>query len=567
LTRLLAVYVLPPFAIARLGASDTPVDAFDWVENPATHGAGRTVIRPAVSLRVQSDGSIRPYMPSVILFRDGPGQKIRPTAPFFELWGRFDDSDELQPLTATLLEAAGGSLGRVSWRVRAANMKAARRTRSPSDGFGAEVTVRGNEHAPVPLLGVSPNIAGAPPLVMASAPIPLGRLQAIRPYPGNELGVDLDVIRIRFTPGAGEVFGPPSATAAPDPDAPAGSLRQYEIVPERNRILNGAASWAKFRPTNDLEQPEPADTFDGVLDTPAGIAGQSWGVVDDTCDVVIEATVEVSSDRLIASARASAGPPDFAPDRRPFMSLADDLADRELPALTTEQISEQVTVDEVADLLRRVFETVSLTNLDALRRMTLSGQQPNDPDPVPVTSLPGSMTDVDRPLADKIPSVLGPRAADSRLGYTEVAQDTHSEVADIDNMLNLFRTQADRIRHLLRPPFARIADLPAQPPDKLPTDELGPRPKQVLTPRERDPRVLRDGLHDMRMPPYMRDSDAAPLSLSWRQYREVMALIDHLAAIDEETFAQLSPVRRHITQVVRRRAAPSEQSGTKEAGR
>jgi len=26
-------------------------------------------------------------------------------------------------------------------------------------------------------------------------------------------------------------------------------------------------------------------------------------------------------------------------------------------------------------------------------------------------------------------------------------------------------------------------------------------------------------------------------------------------------------VRRHITQVVRRRAAPSEQSGTKEAGR
>jgi hypothetical protein len=51
-TSLLNVYVLPPFAVARLGASDTPVDAFDWVENPATHGAGKTVIRPAVSLRV-----------------------------------------------------------------------------------------------------------------------------------------------------------------------------------------------------------------------------------------------------------------------------------------------------------------------------------------------------------------------------------------------------------------------------------------------------------------------------------------------------------------------------------
>jgi hypothetical protein len=560
LHRLLAVYVLPPFAIARLGASDTPVDAFDWVENPATHGAGRTVIRPAMSLRVQKDGSIRPYMPSVILFRDGPGQKIRPTAPFFELWGRFDDADEIQPITATRLEAIGGSLGRVSWRVRAANLKAARRTKSPADGFGAEVTVRANQHAPVPLLAASPSVSGTPPLVLASAPILLGRVQAVRPYPGNELGVDLDVIRIRFTPGAGEVFGPPSATVAADPDAPAGSLRQYGIVPEHNRILNGEASWAKFRPTNDMEQPEPADTFDGVLDTPTGIGGQSWGVVDDTCDVVIEAIVEVGSDRFIATARASAGPPDFAPDRRPLMSLADDLADRELPALSTAQIAEQVTVEEVADLLRRVFETVSLTNLDALRRMTLGGQEPSDPDPVPVTGLPGSMTDVDRPLADKIPGVLGPRGADSRLGYTEVAQDTHSEIADIDNMLNLFRTQPDRIRHLLRPPFARIADLPAQPPDKLPTDEQGTPPKQVLAPRERDPRVSRDGLHDMRMPPYMRDSDAAPLSLTWRQYREVIALIDHLSAISADMFAQLSPVRRHIAQVVHRRATQRKQA-------
>jgi len=253
LPRLVALYVLPPFAIARLGASGTPVDAFEWIENPATHGAGRTVIQPAVSLRVEADGSIRPYMPSVMLFRDGPGQKIRPTTPFFELWGRFDDSDEIQPVTATRLEAIGGSLGRVSWRVRAANLKAARRTKSPADAFGTEVTVRGNQHAPVPLLAVSPNVPGAAPLVLASAPILLGRVQAIRPYPGNELGVDLDVIRLRFTPGAGEVFGPPAATVAADPDAPTGSIRQYEIVPERNRILNGEAGWTKTHLHNSAQ--------------------------------------------------------------------------------------------------------------------------------------------------------------------------------------------------------------------------------------------------------------------------------------------------------------------------
>jgi hypothetical protein len=140
MTRLVAIYLLPPFAIARLGASETPVEAFDWVEDPATHGAGRTVIRPAVSLRVRPDGSVQPYMPSVILFRDSPGQKIRPTAPFFELWGRFDDAAEPQPLTATHMEAVGGSLGRVVWCIRAANLKAQRRTKSPADGFAAEIT-------------------------------------------------------------------------------------------------------------------------------------------------------------------------------------------------------------------------------------------------------------------------------------------------------------------------------------------------------------------------------------------------------------------------------------------
>lgn len=30
MTTLLALYVLPPFAIAPLGASETPAEAFDW---------------------------------------------------------------------------------------------------------------------------------------------------------------------------------------------------------------------------------------------------------------------------------------------------------------------------------------------------------------------------------------------------------------------------------------------------------------------------------------------------------------------------------------------------------
>jgi hypothetical protein len=42
----------------------------------------------------------------------------------------------------------------------------------------------------------------------------------------------------------------------------------------------------------------------------------------------------------------------------------------------------------------------------------------------------------------------------------------------------------------------------------------------------RDPRRLRDTLHDMRMPPYLRDSDSNPMSLTWRQYRALLGLLE-----------------------------------------
>lgn len=122
-----------------------------------------------------------------------------------------------------------------------------------------------------------------------------------------------------------------------------------------------------------------------MIDLPDGSqGGQSWGVVDDTCDGIVRVAIEMGSLRFSAMARVSAGPPDFAPDRRPFASLADDLADRELPALTDAEIADPITVTEVADLLRRVFETVSLTNLDALRTTMLRQNSAGD-GPVPHT--------------------------------------------------------------------------------------------------------------------------------------------------------------------------------------
>jgi hypothetical protein len=555
--KLVSVLLLPPLAIGRLGDSAVPIDAFEWADNPNTHGGGQTVIRPTVTLDVQPDGSCRPRIPAVIEFRDTPGGPIRPTAPFLEVWGRFDDGDDARPLTSAALAKMGGGLSRLTWQVSVANLKAARRTKNAACGFAAEVRFAGDDHAPRPLLAVSPNMAGTEPLVSESAPIPLGAVQAIRPIPAKALGVDLDVLRLRFTPAAGEVYGPPNATRAQDPDAPVTSLAQYEIVPGPNRILNAAAAWSTFQPQSEPDQPEPADTFDGVMDLPDGsLGGQSWGVVDDTCDGIVRVTIEVGAERHSAMTRIYAGPPDFAPDRRPFASLADDMADRELPALTDAEIADPATVHEVADLLQRVFETVSLTNVDAERSRMLRGNGSGD-GPVPHTD-GRSMTEADAPLADQTTAILAGSAAGG-LGYSLVASDVHSALSDVDNMITLFRTQGERIKHLLRPPFARFGDLPPQAADALPTDPLGPNAVPVLRPVERDPRQLRDQQHDMRMPPYMRDADAFPLSLSWRQYREVVALIDLLSKMSKENIALLSPVWRHVERVgLRRREAAKE---------
>ena len=95
------VFFVPPMAVSRLGGSDIPLASFTWIEDPSLHGAGRTVIAPARSLEVLADGSVRPFHPVSIHFRDG--NLLRPVSPFFELWVLGDGKQ--QPLTPAWLKA------------------------------------------------------------------------------------------------------------------------------------------------------------------------------------------------------------------------------------------------------------------------------------------------------------------------------------------------------------------------------------------------------------------------------------------------------------------------------
>jgi hypothetical protein len=85
-------------AVARLGGGSVPLESFAWIEDPSLFGAGKTVIAPQVTLEVQRDGSILPYTPGIIRFRED--ERLRPVAPFFELWATIIPEGETEVKTS-----------------------------------------------------------------------------------------------------------------------------------------------------------------------------------------------------------------------------------------------------------------------------------------------------------------------------------------------------------------------------------------------------------------------------------------------------------------------------------
>jgi len=357
------LFFLPPMAVARLGGSDVPLASYSWEEDPSLHGAGLTVISPAISLEVLDKGSVRPFLPAGIQFRDG--DKFRPVAPFLELWIRSNGVEK--PVTLNWLKQNKATLAALRYTVTAANHKAARRSGDAACAFTARIDVAGDDHGPHDLLASS---SGTDPLVFADKPIPLGRFQVIRPKPAKSMGVDLSAVRVRFTPAKGEVYGPPGLQKRRDPE---NSTRTGEhlLAPKKNEILNEKAAWMHYNVRGRTNNPRPADTYDGSGDN--NPADRSFGIVDDTCDVLLEATLKIGGKTWAANARIFSGPPDFAPDRRPFYSLADEMIDRDPPPREKPDEDLRSAVVRLSDLFQRVFETASLANLDMMRTAMLPG--------------------------------------------------------------------------------------------------------------------------------------------------------------------------------------------------
>jgi len=500
-----AIFVTPGLAFARLGGSSTPQCAYDWVDTRAPRVDGETTIAPAWTLAVQPDGSLQPFMPDSIAFRDG--DLIRPVAPFYEVWARIGEPASAPaalrdvPLTPTLLQANGLALVALQMKVTARNLKAARRAGNLQLAFGTfpPLLLNANDTSRVPILGVSPATAPTA-MIPAGRNIPLGSVQFLRsrPQPTNEAwssAVNVETIRFRYTPGTGVFYGPPEAARAVPQNGRAAPAVRLE-----NAFLDPNAGW---RGTSTSRLVEPGDTYD-VINQREAPDGPSLGVVDDTCEVHFEVSLQrgAALPALTTKAVAFVGPPDFAPDRRPFLSTADELNDRDGDASARNAAVDDTDLDRwVADLFQRVYETVSLFNVDSYRRSRAANLPPEKLKPgdvdVAARSDPTQAMGGRDALRNPLYRLAAP-TTDDPLPLSEHARMRHRAMCDLQNLIEIVSLNANRIKTMVRPPF-----------------EIESFEGANST--------------SMRMPPFMRQSNALPLTLASWQYELLLRWVERTA--------------------------------------
>lgn len=557
--RMLGIFFDPPMAIARVGRSKEPMPAYRWKLDESPSRGLQTMIEPAPSLietSVKGTGhhpfTLNVKTPKRVTFKDRHG-KIKPVSPFFELWARIQDADGSivqVPVTRVFLEARGTKLKHLQFTAVAANRKAEARTKLASCAAVARKVFAADEYKTHHLDAISPHTGDQVPLVRPDAPLLLGKIRTFKENLENpSCQTRLDQVRIRFIPGKGDSYGPPEAAKAPASPLPPGKFappmteygRIHKMTRKENRILSSDTPWLgyNFRTNSAPKWPTPMDSYDGAR---VG-SGNGWGLIDDTCDMVLTAQMAVEGKAHTGQARAMAGPPDFAPDKRPMYSIKDELEDRDLPPVIPD-IDETPT--EILDLFRRIFETASLVNLDQRRSWALDGNsqllsEPDENDADWDAGIkphlgPKSMRESDAPYASLVPEytpgqgdTIEPRSGpNDRLPYTQVVQQVHARMCDSPVLRAFLVRDPDRVRRIVRPPFAYVAELP-----KIPGVQEGRRvdfgaAKGLEDIEYRDPRVTISQTYDMRMPPYMRHSMGVPLSVTRRQYDLLMKYLEKL---------------------------------------
>jgi hypothetical protein len=139
--------ILPPFAIGRLGSASEPMDnyTFDLDLNPSDPLGYRELKAQPTLIVDENSGEIKEQrIPPRLEFKHGG--RIRPVAPFLEVYAITDTDETLQPLTTALLKEHELNEHSISWRVTVSNRKIARRTDDEADLVRAQTKWFSDHH-------------------------------------------------------------------------------------------------------------------------------------------------------------------------------------------------------------------------------------------------------------------------------------------------------------------------------------------------------------------------------------------------------------------------------------
>jgi hypothetical protein len=383
-----ALHILPPFAIGRLGSASEPVDNYTIEENPEHPLDFRTIKGAETFIVDEVSGEISgSRIPETLAFKqDG---RIRPVAPFLEVFAQTDEdpSKPLEPLTLDLLAGHGLGEGAVSWHVSVANRKVVRRTNNVDDLVVADTGLF-SSHEPRRLEGHCKNF------IAADRFIDFGRVRYIKP------NAAFPQIRLRFTPAHGLIYGPNVGEPAKDADP---ALYQ---VPVERQIYDKTKGWYLFNPDAPSSGPftyptlatdasatpffndtMPPSLYAIIPPAPPWLNNNiaiSRGYLDDACDGFVEVGLTLKNGiHLDACARICAGAPVVVPDSLFVRNLADDLEQIiEGPEVTAEEPYE-VTRGKAEDIIRRAYETVRFLNVAVMNGNSPQGRPPLQFDTMP----------------------------------------------------------------------------------------------------------------------------------------------------------------------------------------
>lgn len=378
--------LLPPFAIGRLGSADAPLDNFTMeTDTDGPLGFRRIVPRETLHVNERTGEIDKASVPKTIEFKT-PDGRIRPVAPFVEVWARVDDASDFVPLTAALLKRHGATPADVSWKVTVANRKVERRTGKAGDRVSA-TTRRFSDHRRQALRGHSSHFRSTKHF------IDFGSVRYIKPNRAHP------EIRLRFTPAKGLIYGPKISPKElqemRDADP---SVTNLHVVGEQQAVYDKTKGWWKFSIPPEVRNADPHFTkFYNETQPPALFAiippGPCWlneniavsrGYLDDACDGTVEVTLAPKGEaKLAAVSRIIAAPPAMVPDSLFVRSLADDLDQAIFGPEVPPDEPIDVTRARAEDVVRRAYETVRFLNVAVMNGNPVQGRDPLGIDTMP----------------------------------------------------------------------------------------------------------------------------------------------------------------------------------------